>query len=114
MKKDPAIFLSHILESIKEIEKHIKNMTEEKFFKSVKTQDAVIRRLEIIGETAKNLPLNFRKQHPEIDWRKIAGLCDILIHHYFGVDLEEIWGVIAKRLPELKKQITILLQDIFL
>ncbi len=110
MKKDPKIFLEHILESISEIEKNVKNMTENKFFDSVAIQDAVIRRLEIIGEAVKNLPPSFKNKRPKTPWKKIAGLRDILIHEYFGVDIHLVWQIANKDIPKLKKQISDLLE----
>jgi len=106
MKKDPKIFLHHILESIEEIENHLKDISEEEFLQDVKTQDAVVRRIEIIGEASKNLPTNFKKKYPEVEWREIAGMRDRLIHHYFGIDMSIVWEVSRKDLPKLKKQIS--------
>ena len=73
MKKDPKIFLSHILESIEEIERNTHNLTKDEFLTNTTVQDAVVRRLEIIGEAAKNLPKSFVNKHSNIEWRKIAG-----------------------------------------
>lgn len=110
MRKDPKIFLEHILESIGEIERNTKDMSEDKFFDSVTIQDAVVRRLEIIGEAVKNLPISFRKKYPKIAWKKIAGMRDVLIHEYFGVNIHLVWKVVNKDIPKLKKQISELLQ----
>lgn len=110
VKKDPKIFLGHILESISEIEKNTKNLSEDEFFDSVTIQDAVVRRLEIIGEAVKNLPLSFKNKHPEISWKKIAGMRDVLIHEYFGVDIDLVWKIVNKDIPQLKKQIAELLE----
>lgn len=109
-KKDPKIFLKHILESIEQIEGNIKNLSEDKFFDSIPTQDAVVRRLEIIGEAVKNLPSSFRNKHSKIPWKKIAGLRDVLIHEYFGVDVDLVWKIANKDIPKLKKQIAELLE----
>lgn len=105
MKKDPKIFLQHILESIIEIEKYVKDLSENEFLKSGQIQDAVIRRLEIIGEAAKNIPGDLKKQYPLIPWKKISGSRDVLIHNYFAVDTESVWETVVKDLPNLKKEI---------
>jgi len=70
-----------------------------------------LRRLEVIGEAVKNLPLDFREKYPNIDWKKIAGLRDVLIHAYFGVSLERIWVIVKDDLPDLKKKIKKILDD---
>lgn len=110
VKKDPKIFLKHILESIGEIERNIKNMSEDKFFDSVTIQDAVVRRIEIIGEAVKNLPPSFKNKYPEIVWKKITGMRDVLIHEYFGVNIGLVWKVVNNDIPKLKKQIMKLLK----
>jgi uncharacterized protein with HEPN domain len=105
MRKQPEIFLKHILESIDEAERHIKDITKDEFLKDVKAQDAVVRRLEIIGEAAKNLPATFKNKYPYVPWKKIAGTRNILVHEYFGVDLNLVWEMIKRDLPKLKKNI---------
>lgn len=82
MPKKPVIFLEHILESIELIEEYIENINKDSFMKSTNIQDSIIRRLEIIGEAAKNLPVDFREKYNSIEWNKIAGMRDVLIHHY--------------------------------
>jgi uncharacterized protein with HEPN domain len=111
MKKHPEIFLEHILESIEKIEEFMRGFTKEKFLESVKTQDAVIRRLEIIGEATKNLPQEFKDKHKDIPWNEIARTRDKLIHGYFGVDLDLTFDIIKKDLPELKEKIKEILEE---
>ena len=72
--------------------------------------DAVIRNLEIIGEAAKNIPGEVREKHPEIFWKRMIGLRNITIHEYFGVDLNIIWEIISKNLPETKPKIEAMLK----
>ena len=112
MRKNPEIFLKHIQESIDEIENFIDDSSEEDFSKDIKTQDAVARRLEIIGEAVKNLPLSFKKKYPGVMWREIAGICDKLIHHYFSIDMSIVWETVNKDIPNLKKKINKILKDL--
>lgn len=113
MKKDPKIFLQHILESISEIEKYTKDISEDKFMKSTQIQDAVVRRLEIIGEAAKNIPGDIRDRYDFIPWKKITGSRDVLIHDYFEVNIEAVWDTVTKDIPKLKQDIKRLLKEKF-
>ena len=105
MKKDSKVYLRHIFDSISMIEKFTKGFSIADFRKDIKAQDAVIRRIEIIGEAVKNLSQEVRRKHQEIKWKEIAGTRDILIHAYFSVDIELIWNIIKMDLPGLKKAI---------
>ena len=111
MKKDIKIFLTHIIESIEAIDIHVKKISKEEFSKDLTIQDAVIRRVEIIGEAVKNLPAGYKIRHIEIEWREIAGMRDKLIHEYFGVNLDVVWYTIKKDIPKLKKEILELLKE---
>lgn len=82
-----------------------KGVSKENFLKSVQLQDAVIRRLEIIGEAAKNIPAEFRKKHADIPWSEMARTRDKLIHGYFGVDLDLTWDITKRDLPGLKNKL---------
>ena len=95
MKKDTSVFLKHILESIEYIESYVKDWSEKDFLDSVEKQDAVIRRLEILGEAVKNLPEEFREEHSDIEWNKAMATRNILVHHYFGIDLKIIWDTVT-------------------
>jgi uncharacterized protein with HEPN domain len=108
MKKDPRIYLAQILERIERIFSFTAE-GKDSFFESAMTQDAVIRNLEVIGEAAKRVPDDYRKSHPSIPWRTIAGLRDVLIHQYEGVGLDQVWKVVEKDLPILKNSIQAIL-----
>lgn len=112
MKKNPKFFIVHIYESILAIEKYTNAFSYEKFLKNLQLQDAVIRRLEIIGEATKNLPVNFRKKYPDIPWKKMTGTRDIISHEYFGIDFPVIREIIKHDLRPLKTQITELLESL--
>lgn len=112
MKKDAKVFVEHILECIVLIEKYTKNKTESEFSDSIQLQDSVIRRIEIIGEAVKNIPKQIKVKYSKILWKEIAGMRDILIHEYFGIDLQLTWMVVRKDIPELKKKMLRIKEDL--
>ena|SRR3989344_808224 len=105
MKRDSLLLLEDILTSIDLIEKYTKNLNLSKLEKKIEKQDSLIRRIEIIGEAAKNLPLDFRNKYSSVPWKDIAGMRDIIVHAYFGINLETVWKVVKNELPKFKKQI---------
>ena len=104
MKRDVRVYVEDIWECIARIEEYTKNVAEKDFHKNTLVQDAVLRRLEVIGEASKNVPQGFRERHPDIPWKKMAGMRDVLIHEYFGVNLKRTWKVAMEDIPNLKKK----------
>jgi len=96
--KDDCLYLIHIMERIRRIEEYT-GEGREAFLSSPLYQDAVCRNLEVIGEAAKHISDRLKDAHPEVPWRQITGLRDLLIHRYMGVDLEEVWNIVAVDLP---------------
>jgi uncharacterized protein with HEPN domain len=105
MKKDPIIYIEHISSCISRIKEYTEGIDEDGFLKNNLIQDAVIRNFEIIGEATKKLNDDFRTKYSEIEWKKIAGMRDKLIHDYIGVDLWAVWGVVENIIPTLDTQI---------
>ncbi len=108
--KDDALYLKHILDAIAKIESYIA-VGREEFAAQSHWQDAVIRQLEIIGEATKRLSAGLRVQYPEVPWRQIAGLRDVLIHDYMGVDIAAVWQITQKDLPPFKEHVQIMLRE---
>lgn len=106
MTRDLGLFIEDILKSIKNIEEFSKPLDREMFSKDELRQSAIIRQLEIMGEAVKSIPQPFREKHPKIPWKDIAGFRDVLSHAYFGVNIDRVWNIIKKDLPELKEEIS--------
>ena len=90
---DFGLYLIHIAESLRNVLEYTRDIDYSVFASEKMRQDAVIRNYEIVGEAAKRIPDDFRKLHQEVDWKGLAGLRDILIHQYFGINLDTVWGV---------------------
>lgn len=111
MQKDNLIYINHIYDCIIKIESYTESISLEEFLKNSLIQDGVIRNFEIIGEATKKLSADFRLKNSAIEWKKIAGMRDKLIHDYIGVDLWALWAVITDILPQLRKQIKDILDN---
>ena len=111
--KDDLMYLEHIIDSIEHIEKYIDGIDEiEDFTADEKLCDAVVRRLEIIGEASNNISVDLKNKHSFVVWRKIIDTRNLLIHGYFGVSYIEVWSIVKQNLPELKKQIQEIVNDL--
>jgi uncharacterized protein with HEPN domain len=103
-------YLADIREAIVRIQRYTEGLRYEEFLLDLKSQDAVVRNLQILGEAVKHLPAQLTEKHQHIEWSKIAGLRDRLVHHYFGVNWDIVWDVIATKLGPLLEQIDALLR----
>ena len=112
MSKRPVdLLLNDICQSIDRIEQYIKNLSFDNFSNDQKSVDAVTRNLEVIGEAANRLPNDFKEKYSEIEWYKVVGLRHRIVHEYFGIDLEIIWQILHKDLPELKRKLTQIMKN---
>ena len=103
MKKDATVYLKHIVDAIERLNGYLEGVDRGCFLGNNLLQAGVIREMMIIGEAAKQVGEGFRKAHPDIPWKKMAGMRDKLIHDYLGVDIEAVWDTAVKDLPDLKK-----------
>ena len=103
--RDYNLYTEDILESIGKIKKYTKGITFKQFSKDQKTIDAVIRNFEIIGEAAKQIPSEMKNKYSEIEWKSMIDFRNVIIHEYFGIDLEIIWNIIETKLTPLEKKI---------
>ena len=112
-KRDVRVYIEDMLEAITKIEEYMKGLGNgNDFYNNTQAQDAILRRLEIIGEAAKNVPQEFRDKYSEIPWKQIAGMRDIPIHEYFGVNLQRALKVVREDLTNLKAKIIQIKQDL--
>lgn len=105
MPRDPAVYLEDILEAIERIREYAAGMKLESFSADRKSVDAILFNLQTIGEAAKGVPEGLRSLAPEVDWRKVAGLRDLIAHAYFQVDLEIVWDVVESKLDILESSV---------
>jgi len=101
--RDYILFLEDILAAIEKIEVYTRNMTYDEFRNDNMVVDAVIRNLEIIGEATKNVPKRIRSKFPELAWKEAAGFRDVLIHDYFGIDVESVWDTLKNNIPGFRE-----------
>ena len=105
MSRDEMMYLRDIAQSCRKVLQFTEGLTQNGLIRDEKTYDAVVRNLEIIGEAAKHISDGLRNQLADIEWRKIAGLRDMLAHVYFGIDDDILWDVVKNRLPELVRAV---------
>lgn len=112
MSRSLRLYLEDILSSSAKILRYTEGMTFEDFIRDERTYDAVVRNLQIIGEVVKNVPIEFRDKYEQIQWRKMAGLRDILAHAYFSLEDEIIWDVVENKVPILIEQMREILLEL--
>jgi len=108
--KDDGVYLRHVRDAVDAVLTYTASGREH-FFADRRTQDAVVRNLEIIGEAVKRLSVDLRNAYPDVPWRQIAGMRDKLVHDYFGVDLQLVWEVLERQLPALRQSVDAILSE---
>ena len=100
IKREFILYLEDMLQSMERIEEYLGNLDFSKFKMNYLVVDAIIRNFEIIGEASQKIPKNIQEKYPEIPWRKMYGLRNLIAHKYFGIDYEMIWEIAKKNLPQ--------------
>ena len=112
MQREPRVFLEDILTAAVKVEKFTIGLSYEDFIDNDLVVDAVIKNILVIGEATKNIPEEIRKMNPQVEWRKMAGMRDMMIHGYFSINYRIVWDVVQNKIPTLKHQVEQLLKEI--
>lgn len=107
MSRNYDLFIQDIIQSCNKILRYTDSVSLTQLLANEEKYDAVVRNLEIIGEAAKYIPFQVREQYPQVNWKKVAGLRDILIHAYFNIDNAILWDIVKTKIPELKAQLEV-------
>ncbi len=111
-KRAYKLYLNDIIQAMNKIDNYSKGLDHDSFVNDDMVVDAVLRNIEIIGEAAAQIPESIKQQYSQIPWKRIIGLRNIVIHEYFGVDLENIWKIVTENIPETKPQIMEMFEEI--
>jgi uncharacterized protein with HEPN domain len=111
-ERNTVLLLEDILQAIDKVLSYTQGMTFDEYMNDTKTVDAVVRNFSIIGEAANKIPAEFKSAHPEIEWQRIRGFRNRIVHEYFDIDHELVWQIKEENLPELKKKLAILLSTL--
>ena len=112
MRREFEDYLRDIVDAMGKAQQFVKNLSYKEFKEDDKTVFAVVRALEIVGEATKNIPNDIRNDHPQIPWKDMAGMRDVLIHDYFGADVETIWLTVTEKIPQVKPMIEKILEKL--
>ena len=110
-KRETILLLEDMLDSALKIKRYTSKLTFDSFFEDEKTIDAVVRNFEIIGEAANRIDIDFRTKNPEIEWKRIRGFRNRIVHDYFGIDYEIVWTIVENYLTELIEWLEVLIND---
>lgn len=110
MKSDIP-YLKHVRDALTRIEEFTADTDRKEFAKDIKTQDAVIREFMVVGEATKRISTGLRQKHPDVPWRRLAGVRDVLIHKYFEINLDEVWNLIDE-VPKLRSAVVDILEEL--
>lgn len=111
MQREPRVFLEDIISAAVKVEKFTRGVSYDDFLDNDLVSDAVIKNILVIGEASKNIPVEIRIMNPQIEWRKMAGMRDMMIHGYFSINYRIVWDVVQNKIPTLRKQVEQLLKE---
>ena len=111
MSRSQLEYLRHILDETEYLVAHSRGMSREQLMRDETVKRAFVRSVEIIGEASKQVTEAFRQKYPNVEWRAMSGMRDKLVHEYFGVDYDIVWDVVTSKIPRLRREIELILQE---